>query len=35
MTRLIDDADAVVENFSRVMDNLGLRYDDLAARSRA
>jgi crotonobetainyl-CoA:carnitine CoA-transferase CaiB-like acyl-CoA transferase len=32
--QLIDGADAVVENFSpRVMDNLGLRYVDLAARN--
>jgi crotonobetainyl-CoA:carnitine CoA-transferase CaiB-like acyl-CoA transferase len=34
ITRLLAGADAAVENFSpRVMDNLGLRYDDLAARN--
>ncbi|HSP97055.1 MAG TPA: CoA transferase [Candidatus Dormibacteraeota bacterium] len=34
VTRLIAAADAVVENFSpRVMDNLGLRYDELLARN--
>jgi crotonobetainyl-CoA:carnitine CoA-transferase CaiB-like acyl-CoA transferase len=34
VTRLLADADVAVENFSpRVMDNLGLRYDDLAARN--
>ena len=34
ISRLIADADAVIENFSpRVMDNLGLRYEDLAARN--
>jgi crotonobetainyl-CoA:carnitine CoA-transferase CaiB-like acyl-CoA transferase len=32
--RLLDEADVAVENFSpRVMDNLGLRYDELAARN--
>ena len=34
VTRLLESADAAVENFSpRVMDNLGLRYEELAARN--